>query len=185
MATNDSVNVGLSGVTGTGNFVGATSPTLITPTLGVATATSLAFNPTTGGIIGTTAADNAGSGYVGQVITSNVPSGSAVSLTNNTAANITSISLTAGDWDVYGNILFNASVSASAYYAWCSTTSATEPNSSLIAGINVAAIGFAGLATPILRVNISSTTTCYLSCIQSFATGTCTGCGTIYARRAR
>ncbi|CAB4127704.1 hypothetical protein UFOVP93_42 [uncultured Caudovirales phage] len=34
MATNDSVNAGLSGVTGTGNFVGSTSPTLVTPALG-------------------------------------------------------------------------------------------------------------------------------------------------------
>lgn len=34
MATNNSVNTGLSGQTGTGNFVGATSPTLITPLLG-------------------------------------------------------------------------------------------------------------------------------------------------------
>jgi hypothetical protein len=34
MATNDAVNVGLSGVTGSGNFVGSTSPTLVTPALG-------------------------------------------------------------------------------------------------------------------------------------------------------
>jgi hypothetical protein len=34
MATNNSVNTSLSGQTGTGNFVGATSPTLITPALG-------------------------------------------------------------------------------------------------------------------------------------------------------
>lgn len=41
MATNNAVNVGLSGATGTGNFVGANTPTLITPILGVATATSI------------------------------------------------------------------------------------------------------------------------------------------------
>jgi len=34
MTTNNSVDVGLSGSTGTGNFVGATSPTLVTPALG-------------------------------------------------------------------------------------------------------------------------------------------------------
>lgn len=34
MTTNNAVNVGLSGSTGTGNFVGATSPTLVTPALG-------------------------------------------------------------------------------------------------------------------------------------------------------
>lgn len=43
MATNNQVNVGLSGSTGSGNFVGSTSPTLVTPTLGVANATSINF----------------------------------------------------------------------------------------------------------------------------------------------
>lgn len=41
MATNNAVNVGLSGSTGSGTFVGATSPTLVTPILGVASATSI------------------------------------------------------------------------------------------------------------------------------------------------
>lgn len=41
MTTNNAVNVPLAGNTGTGNFVGANTPTLITPNLGVATATSL------------------------------------------------------------------------------------------------------------------------------------------------
>ena len=34
MATNNSVNTSLSGQTGTGTFVGSTSPTLVTPALG-------------------------------------------------------------------------------------------------------------------------------------------------------
>jgi hypothetical protein len=43
MTTNNPANVGLSGATGTGNFVGANTPTLITPVLGAATATSINF----------------------------------------------------------------------------------------------------------------------------------------------
>lgn len=43
MTTINAVNNILSGVTGSGTFVGATSPTLVTPTLGVATATSINF----------------------------------------------------------------------------------------------------------------------------------------------
>lgn len=42
MTTNNIVNVGLSGSTGTGNFVGATSPTLITPALGTPASGNLA-----------------------------------------------------------------------------------------------------------------------------------------------
>ena len=41
MATQNAVNVGLSGSTGSGSFVGSISATLVTPTLGVATATSI------------------------------------------------------------------------------------------------------------------------------------------------
>lgn len=41
MATNNSVNTSLSGQTGTGNFVGANTPTLTTPVLGVASATTI------------------------------------------------------------------------------------------------------------------------------------------------
>lgn len=47
MASNDALNVPLGGATGTGNFVGATSPTLITPVLGVATGTSLNLGSST------------------------------------------------------------------------------------------------------------------------------------------
>lgn len=46
MTTNNSVNVGLAGATGSGNFVGANTPTLITPVLGVASATSVNFGGT-------------------------------------------------------------------------------------------------------------------------------------------
>lgn len=43
MTTINALDLGLSGSTGTGSFVGSTSPTLVTPVLGAATATSLNF----------------------------------------------------------------------------------------------------------------------------------------------
>lgn len=43
MATVNAVGNSLTGSTGSGSFVGATSPTLVTPTLGVASATSINF----------------------------------------------------------------------------------------------------------------------------------------------
>jgi predicted nucleic acid-binding protein len=48
--------------------------------------------------------DSAAAGKVGEFITSNIVVGSAVALTTGTAANVTSVSLTAGDWDVCGEV---------------------------------------------------------------------------------
>jgi hypothetical protein len=47
MATVNQLGVGLVGSTGSGSFVGTTSPTFVTPTLGVATATSINFGGST------------------------------------------------------------------------------------------------------------------------------------------
>lgn len=178
----------LTGVTGSGNLTGATSPTLITPILGAATATSLTFNPTTGGIVGTTTNNNADAGKVGEVISSSVLFASAVSLSNNTAANVTSISLTAGDWDVWGNVFITASGASTVYEVWSSNTSATAPDVSLLnAFVTAAGIGLGdlGMNIPYRRVSLSGTTTVYLSCLVAFSTGACTACGNIFARRAR
>lgn len=188
MATNNAVNSGLAGTTGTGSFVGSTSPSLVTPTLGAATATSLTFSPTTGGIVGTTTNDNADAGKVGEFISSVLASGSAVSLTSTTSADITSISLTAGDWDVFGNIgfIFTGTTSPS-WNCWISATSATAPDISLYSGgaILGALTTGVGDATPYFRASLSGTTTIYLSARANFAGGSATGCGGIYARRVR
>jgi len=64
---------------------------------------------TPGQLPGTTTNDNASAGNVGQYITSSVASpGTSVGTTGSTV-NITSILLTAGDWDVHGNVCFNLS----------------------------------------------------------------------------
>ena len=190
MTTNNAINVGLSGTTGSGNYAGSTSASFTTPTLGAATATSIAFSPTTGGLIGTTAADSASSGTVGEFVTATVTSGSGASVpTTNTAANVTSISLSAGDWDVIGNVMGkNSGDNLTVLSCWISTTSATAPDQSLIStyiNTNSGSSTTIGGSTSFIRINISGTTTVYLSTSITFSAGTQTASGSIFARRAR
>lgn len=126
---------------------------------------------------------------VGQVVNSNIPLASAVSLTTSTPANVTSISLTSGDWDVFGNVFFNGVLVTDPIFAcWLSTTSATIPDASNYSRSQLEGITInftSGMVCPILRVNVASTTTVYLSADSIFGAGTVTACGNIFARRVK
>lgn len=164
-------------VTGSGGIVLATAPTL----------TSVNFS-TTSGIIGTTTNDNAAAGSVGETIIGSVAFASAVSLTTTIVTNMTSISLTAGDWDVGGLVVFTMSVGASQVRAQVTTISATfgdigiTPNFSPPAGAETVELS---LTLPISRVSIAGTTTIYLPVQATFASGTASACGYMLARRRR
>lgn len=181
------VNLGLGVPTGTGNVVLQTSPTLVTPILGAASATSLTFTSTSG-IIGTTTNDNAAAGSVGEFMSSVVPLGSAINLLNNIAANVTSIVLTAGDWDVWGNVaVIGSGNNLAAANGWISLTSATLPDPSVDMGFSGAA-AFSAVNSPVpsFRFSVAINTTVYLSARAFFpVSGSATGCGGIYARRRR
>lgn len=189
MTTINAVNNGLAGATGTGNFVGANTPTLITPNLGVATATSLIFNPTTNGIIGTTTNNNAVAGSVGQFIDSGVVSGTYATTT--TFQNATSISLTAGDWDVYGNVwCVSTTIYTLSTESGISATSvsgaiqgSTASNGFAIAG---SALGLGTVTMPLYtRVSLAITTIIYLTTQAVFTSTAPTFFCQISARRVR
>jgi len=171
--TNDAYSNVILSVTDAGNLVvlGSVSPSQ------------------TGGIIATTTNNNANAGSVGEYITSVIGSGSAVSLTTGTAANVTSITLTPGDWDVSGVVEFTpAAGTAVTYIAGSSgTTSATHnaQNGFLIGGIGAGIVGV--LANPIgtVRYSVASNTTVYLVAQSAFSGGTMAAYGFIGARRAR
>lgn len=142
---------------------------------------------------GTTTNDSAASGFIGEYISANLAAGSAVSLSAGTAANVTSVSLTAGDWDVGGNVLWAFSSPANLTYAIVAigTTSAslpTAPNGGAYAGITSATQTFNnvnGLCCGPMRLSLSTTTTVYLITDVQFTAGTVTAYGFIGARRAR
>lgn len=281
MTTNNSVDVGLSGATGTGMFVGSTSPSITTSLLdtngatwigqtatasavdyinisnaasgiqpslvatgpgsniglvisskgtggvlfqgngavsfsvsnptsavnyinaqGSATGNNVSFNAEgsdsniivningkgTGGValLGTSTNDDAATGYVGEFITSNVASGSAITATRNAVTNVTTIALTAGDWDVWGNVQWpTLGTSPTIIGAWTNSAS-TAPDASLQGTIGAGSIlNTSGLVAPYRRYSLSGNTTIYLGSSFSNVSGNGTVSGSIYARRAR
>lgn len=136
---------------------------------------------------------NASPGYYGEVLQSEVLIASAVALTSNLAADVTSVSLTAGDWDVWGSVCYDAGASTTLtrLQGWANTTSGTAPTAPGGGGIFAQVLGgvtttFAPLC-PIgtARFSLASTTIIYLSTFTTFGTSTLKAFGGIYARRRR
>jgi hypothetical protein len=142
-----------------------------------------------GQIPGTATNDNAAAGNVGEVLTATV---SNLALTTATPANVGSVALTAGDWDVRGDVWFNAggtTVTATARAA-LSTTSANFPGSGTDGGDNQVLPNATAGNSPVLpvgpeRYSVAGTTTVYLVCQAAFTTSTLQGNGKITARRVR
>lgn len=140
-----------------------------------------------------TTTGNATAGNVGEYVSSTVVAGSAVALTNAVSANITSISLTAGDWDVQAMPRFTggATTTVSRSQASISLVSATLSTTvgnltdTTYNGITVFNVSDFTLPIPPVRISISGTTTVFLTANISFATSTAAGYGLISARRAR
>jgi hypothetical protein len=140
---------------------------------------------------------NASPGAVGEIITATLVVGSAVALTTATPANVTSIALTAGDWDVSGQIDFNLTgTTVTDMRGGPSLTSATLPTQPGGAGLGTdpLAIDPSNFATitdvqtldsgPV-RLSIAATTTVFLVASATFSVGTVGAFGTIRARRMR
>ena len=152
---------------------------------------------------GTTTNDNAPAGYIGERIFSTVPIGSSVSLVTGVGKTITSISLTAGDWDVSGGV----DLTTGATTNWTQIFAEPSPTDNSIAigqaggsGIDpeavvqLAAANSSGnvpgaitfnVPLPVARISLASTTTIFLVVQATFTISTMTAFGTIRARRVR
>ena len=147
----------------------------------------------TGQIAGTATNDNAAAGNIGEYISSSV-NVATTGLSNNTAFNVTSITLTAGDWDIsaVGALGLASSTTSTLFEAAITTTSATMPNppnsggyASHSGSVTTSASPALVLATGVMRASIATITTYYLVVFASFATSTAGAGGFIGARRAR
>lgn len=175
--------------TGSGNNVLATSPTLSgTTTASAFTIDSLRFN-TTIGIVGTTTNNDAATGSVGEYITNTT---NTVSLVSATAKTLTSISLTAGDWDVWGEMVTNPAggTTGTLIQGAINTVDNTMPSSPAGGAMLLMQYAIGAGAQQIFpvgrtRISIASTTTIYLIGRADFAVSTMTANGFIAARRVR
>lgn len=142
---------------------------------------------------GTNTNDNATAGNIGEYVSSTVLIGSAAPLTTATFGNVTSISLTAGDWDVWGNVgLVPAGTTTyTGFYGGAISTTSGTPNVSPNGGANVsfANDAFTGVSAVFvvgqMRISLASTTTVYLLAVANFGVSTMGAYGFIGARRAR
>jgi len=175
--------------TGTANQVAyyPTSTTQVSPT----SAFVVGSNGPNGIVTGTNTNDNAAAGVVGQYISSTVALGAAISATNLTFVNITSISLPAGDWDVTGQPIYSAN-SGTGLGRFSGAVSAFSGNTTTdhIVGDNeLHSLEVSTQDVPVTiaawRVSLASTTTIYLKGNATFSGGTVQLYGRISARRVR
>jgi hypothetical protein len=133
---------------------------------------------------GVTDGSDAAAGQVGEFLTATA---AGVAMTNSTARNITSLVLSAGDWDVWGSTYFGPSVGMTSMNAGLSLTTATLPATGLYMALNIpsAAMGGSMMAVPQQRFSSASSFTVFMVGVAAFASGTCAATAYIFARRRR
>lgn len=150
------------------------------------------LNAASTNIQGTILVNNAPAGYVGELISSTVAQGSAVALTNGTPLTITSITLTAGDWDLSGSVYLIPAATTNVTYL--TGTFATTTNTvNLTPGFYFANYGAGfvpganpfGYSLPVQRISVSTNTTYFLTAQSNFTVSTNAAFGVIRARRVR
>ena len=146
------------------------------------------------GMVGTTTNDSATALRVGEIVTSTVTAASPVTLTTSTPANVTSISLTAGDWDVSATSGFIGDSATSVNYSLgcISATSATVDSTVGYRAAQVTAgdtiytyLSQISFTIGPLRISLAGTTTYYLVAQASFGVGANYAFGNLRARRVR
>ncbi len=155
--------------------------------------TSSTINTTTQSMSGTLSGSKntaPTAGMLGEQIRSFIPFSSQITLSSSIAQNITSISLTAGVWDVSCLAFFIYTGLSTYTLLGISTTTGTLPGNGAI-GDNEAewqfpsgSVSALSLSIPSYRMVLSATTTVYLVAFGTFTTGAGNAYGRISATRA-
>jgi hypothetical protein len=154
-----------------------------------------------GQLLGTNTNDSAATGYVGEYVTSSRARASSVSITSNVANNATtSITLTAGEWEIWGFVgyAFAASTSVTRLAAAISRTDGVMPASSThgvpnangeltgqLAWGAMVPVNDIIIATGVSSVKLSASATFYLVAYATFTVSSTDFWGSIHAKRVR
>jgi hypothetical protein len=128
-------------------------------------------------------------GFVGELIESTVAQASAVTLTTNSTTNVTSISLSAGIWNVSCLTMFEAATALVGTVSGCSITTSSASNGTIgnnyikFPSVAVNSSTDLGLSIPTYRLTLSSTTTVYQTATALFSSGTYKAYGRLSATR--
>lgn len=183
----------ISGANGVLNNNGVmTNPTITNATMlsgmsvsGVATLSGGATISSQCNITGDASGSNAPTGDVGEYFSA---APGALAISTGAWTSLGSLALTAGDWDVSGDVTVTPSVAASSLAGGLSTSSGSG---GLVAGgvaslgLSVANLAQNTLALPTTRWSLAAGASVFLLATASFASGTCTGQGHLWARRRR
>lgn len=126
-------------------------------------------------------------GFIGEQIRATIAVGSATALTNATPLGITSVSLTAGIWDISCVAQFTTSGTNTATGAGISTSNSSftgaQGDNFVLDGPAVSSVSYKSLGIAAWRVAITTTTTYYLTCQCNFSTGVAYAFGRISGTR--
>jgi len=141
----------------------------------------------TAGRSGVTDGSNAAAGQIGEFIT---VSNTASPVTSGVWTSVAGLILTAGDWDVWGEMAFSPAAGAlsSSVGAGQSTASNTAPNvngGSISLGLTTSSMGVVTMAMPACRWNVTTSTTVWFVALVSFSGGTMSCSCVASARRVR
>src|SRR5215472_14937767 len=118
-----------------------------------------------------------------------VGAGSSIALTTGTVVNVTTLSLTAGDWDVRGIAAFTGtSAQCTSQSGGVNATSATLPGATAGGVVGIATTAVLGNCIYDIaptRFSLAATTPIYLVANATFTTGAASVYGQISARRVR
>lgn len=139
---------------------------------------------------GTVSADSADAGDIGEYVESN-QTATVNAPTSTQLGDLTSISLTAGDWDVTGNVSWTENGSTTTVVEGGISVTTGNSATGLTYGVNrfqaepATAAHDINIPVTSYRINVSSTTTVYLKFSATFSAGTPKAYGSIRARRRR